>query len=283
MKPSALRLIGSIRRVTSIFLLMLLASFVASAAKASDPSEEIVSVKTQSGHVQAGVFSRSGAASQPQKLLVVISGHPGVTRPFVNAAGRIQTKQEGNFLVRSKRFLLSDDVATLLLDCRSDFDTVCPDDYQASLDRAEDIQLLINHVRTKAASIREVWAVSTSRGVITTAGLAKHVPTRYAGLVHTAGTYGKAIDQGLKFERTEVPQYFVHHRDDPCQMTLHEHAQAVSSKNGHQLVTVMGGSGFRGQACQAYTQHGFTGQEQKVAQAIRTLVETGRTASNLIE
>lgn len=283
MKLSSDQLMWSVRRVVSISTMTFLASFAATTVKASDPHEEIISVKTQSGHSQAGVFSKISAASQPKKLLVVISGHPGVTRPFVNAVGRMQTRQEGNFLVRSKRFLLSDDVATLLLDCRSDFDTVCPDDYQASLDRAEDIQQLIHHVRTKAPALQEVWAVSTSRGVITTAGLAKHVPTRYAGLIHTAGTYGKAIEQGLKFERTAVPQYFFHHRDDPCQMTLHEHAQAVSSKNGHQLVTVLGGSGFRGQACQAYTQHGFTGQEQKVAQAIRTIVETGRTASNLIE
>ncbi len=270
-------------RLASILPFVALALFAANAVKASEPVEEIVSVKTQSGHLQAGVFSKGSAASQPTKLLVVISGHPGVTRPFVNAAGRIQTKQEGNFLVRSKRFLISDDVATLLLDCRSDFDTVCPDDYQASVDRAEDIQSLINHVRSKLASLREIWAVSTSRGVVTTAGLAKHVPNRYTGLIHTAGTYGKAIEQGLKFERSQIPQYFFHHRDDPCQMTLHEHAQAVAVKNGHQLVTVLGGSGFRGQACQAYTQHGFTGQEQKVAQAIRALVEAGRTELTLIE
>ncbi len=272
-----------VTRLVSTSPLVLSVLFAANAAKASDPVEEIVSVKTQAGYLQAGVFSRSSAASQPTKLLVIISGHPGVTRPFVNAAGRIQTKQEGNFLVRSKRYLVSNDVATLLLDCRSDFDTVCPDDYQASVDRAEDIQSLVNHVRSKFASLREIWAVSTSRGVVTTAGLRKHVPHRYAGLIHTAGTYGKAMEQGLKFERSQVPQYFFHHRDDPCQMTLHEHAQAVSSKNGHQLVTVLGGSGFRGQACQAYTQHGFTGQEQKVAQAIRALVETGRTELNLIE
>ena len=280
MERSAGHWAAALRRVTSVFFLGVVG---ASATSASEPVEEIVSVKTQSGHIQAGVLSRVTTSSQPTKLLVVISGHPGVTRPFVNATGRIQTKQDGNFLVRSRKFLVSADVATLLLDCRTDFESVCPDDYQASVARATDIQLLIDHARSKIPSLFDQWAVSTSRGVITTAGLAKHTPSRYAGLIHTAGTYGKAMDQGLTFEKTSVAQYFFHHRDDPCPMTLHEHAQAVSSKNGHSLVTVMGGGGFRGQPCQAFTQHGFTGQEQKVGLAIRALVETGRPASSLIE
>ena len=269
-----------VRRAIPVFCLSF---FAAAAMSASEPMEEIVSVKTQAGHLQAGVLSRSSASSQPTKLLVVISGHPGVTRPFVNATGRIQTKQDGNFLVRSRRFLVSDAVATLLLDCRSDFESTCLDDYQASAARAADIQLLIDHVRAKIPSLRDQWAVSTSRGVITTAGLAKHMPDRYAGVIHTAGTYGKAMDQGLTFEKTSVAQYLFHHRDDPCQMTLHDHAQAVSSKHGHPLVTVLGGGGFRGQACQAFTQHGFAGREEKVGLAIRALVENGRPESSLIE
>ncbi len=267
------------RYIPAALIGLLLGSF----AQASDLIEEIVTVTTRSGHQQAGVLGTSGPGSQPTKLLVIVSGHPGVTRPFVNATGRIQTKQDGNFLVRSRKYLVSASVATLLLDCRSDFETLCTDEYQASAVRTEDIQLLVDRVRQRVPSLSEVWAVSTSRGVITTAAIAKHAPDRYRGVVHTAGTYGKAIDQGLGFQRASVAQYFVHHKDDPCAMTLYEHAVAVTSKNGHPLVSVAGGSGFRGQPCQAFTQHGFTGQEEKVALAIRGLVETGRLAFSTIE
>ena len=269
-----------VARYSQIALIGLL---LGSLAQASDSVEEIVTVKTRSGHQQAGVLGLSRTGGQPTKLLVIVSGHPGVTRPFVNATGRIQTKQDGNFLVRSRKYLVSEKVATLLLDCRSDFETVCTDEYQASAVRTEDIQLLVDQVRQRVPSLSEVWAVSTSRGVITTAAMAQHAPARYQGVIHTAGTYGKAIDQGLRFERTSVGQYFVHHKDDPCAMTLHEHAAAVTSKHGHPLITVLGGSGFRGQPCQAFTQHGFTGQEEKVARAIRSLVETGRLEFNTIE
>jgi hypothetical protein len=49
------------------------------------------------------------------------------------------------------------------------------------------------------------------------------------------------------------------------------------------LVTVHGGSGFRGDPCQAFTQHGFAGREEKVAVAIRRLVETGVIAQTEID
>lgn len=268
-----------VRCLQASLLGLLLGSF----AQASDLIEEIVTVKTRSGFQQSGVLGVATPVSKPTRLLVIVSGHPAVTRPVVNAVGRIQTKQEGNFLVRSRKYLVSDRVATLLLDCRSDFETLCTDEYQASVDRVEDIQLLVKQVREKLTGISEVWAVSTSRGVITTAALAKHAVGRYKGVIHTAGTYGKAMDQGLSFEPTSVVQYFVHHKDDPCGMTLHQHAVTLTSRNSHPLVTVLGGSGFRGQPCQAFTQHGFTGQEEKVARAIRDLVETGQLELTTIE
>jgi hypothetical protein len=48
-------------------------------------------------------------------------------------------------------------------------------------------------------------------------------------------------------------------------------------------VTVDGGSGFKGDPCQAFTQYGFAGREEKVAVAIRRLVETGAIAQTEID
>lgn len=238
-------------------------------------SEEIVTVRTPNGSDQQGVLSRPVAAIAPTKLLVVVSGHPGVTRPRLNEAGKITTRQNGNFLVRSRHFLLSNQVVTLLLDCRTDFESECTDVYQASLERAQDIALLVQEVKNKIPSLEQTWAISTSRGVITTAGLLKHDPSTYAGIIHTAGTYSKAINQGLTFGPFKTPQFIYHHKLDPCPMTYHRDAAAIAEKWGVVLVTVNGGSGFRGDACQAFTQHGFSGREEKVAVSINRLVETG--------
>lgn len=245
--------------------------------------EEIVSVKTAQGFDQQGVLSVLGSAATPQNLLVIVSGHPGVTRPQKNIFGKITTRQEGNFLVRSRQYLISQEVATLLLDCRSDFNEVCVDEYQASQDRARDIAQLVNEVRKRLPTIRHTWVVSTSRAVITTASLLKHDETSYTGIIHTAGTYNKAREQGLDFGPFKTPQFIFHHKDDPCKMTLYKDAAEIAEKWGVTLITVSGGSGFRGQACQAFTQHGFTGREERVAVAIRRLVELGKIEATGIE
>ena len=185
--------------------------------------------------------------------------------------------------MRARQHLLSPQVVTLLLDCRSDFETQCPDNYQASAERAQDIALLVQEVQRKIPSLVHIWAVSTSRGVITTAGLLKHGQNLYAGIVHTAGTYSKARDQGLEFGPFKTPQFIFHHRQDPCPMTYHRDAVAIAEKWGVGLASVSGGSGFRGEACQAFTQHGFAGREEQVAGAIRRLVESGTLAQTQID
>ena len=253
-------------------ILMLLGSYD---LRAQTINEVIISVRTPSGLEQQGVLSMLDNASTPKKLIVVVSGHPGVTRPRINDQGKITTRQNGNFLVRSRHHLISDQVITLLLDCRSDFESVCPDSYQASAERAKDIDDLVQVVKKRFPSIEQTWALSTSRGVLTTAGLLKHAQGAYTGIIHTAGTYSKVREQGLDFGPFQTPQYIFHHRQDPCPITLHKDAVTLSRTWGIVLVTVDGGSGFRGDPCQAFTQHGFAGREEKVAVAIRRLVETG--------
>lgn len=267
-------------------LMVLLAFFALSdlqAAHAQMINEEIISVKTGSGFEQQGVLSRFDTKSSPKKLIVFMSGHPGVIRPQINDQGKITTRQNGNFLVRSRQYLISDQVITLLLDYRSDFDSECPNSYQASADRAKDIDELVKEVKKRFPSIEQTWALSTSRSVITTAGLLKYSQASYAGIIHTAGMYNTAKLLGLDFGPFKTPQYIFHHRQDPCPNTLYEDAVMLSKTWGITLVTVDGGSGFRGPPCQAFTQHGFAGREEKVAGAIGRLVRTGTTEQTEID
>jgi hypothetical protein len=123
-------------------------------------TEEILTVKTPQGFEQQGVLSMLDAAQSPQKLLVVVPGHPGVLSPRLTDAGQVTTRQKGNFLVRARPHLLSEQVAILLIDCRSDFETLCTDAYQASAQRAQDIALLVQAVKTKLPSIVQVCSTA---------------------------------------------------------------------------------------------------------------------------
>ena len=62
-------------------ILMLLGSYD---LRAQTINEVIISVRTPSGLEQQGVLSMLDNASTPKKLIVVVSGHPGVTRPRIN-------------------------------------------------------------------------------------------------------------------------------------------------------------------------------------------------------
>ena len=270
------------RIVLSILVLICMATNSQANSRESF-SKEIISIKTTNGHDQTGVLSRSNETKNPKKLIVLVLGSPGVTRPRLDENGKITTRQNGNFIVRSRHYLLSSQVIILLLDCHSDFVSDCRDDYQASAERAQDIEDLVAEVRRRITSIGEVWAVSTSRGTITTAGLLKHKGASYSGIIHTAGTYGISISQGVDFGPYKTPQFIFHHKDDPCRITPYRDAARLSEKWGIRLIPVRGGSGFRGDACQAFTQHGFAGREEKVASAIRHLVETGAAEKTEIE
>ncbi len=265
-------------------ILLMMSSYTSLPVTAQSVSDRIISV-TLSGELrQQGVLSVYGENPKPEKLLVIVSGHPGVTRPYADQTGKIQTKQNGNFLVRSRQFMISNRVALLLLDCRSDFVDICDDQYQASEQRAQDVLTLVASVKDLYPTIREVWAVSTSRGAVSTAGFLKYAEKSFSGVIHTASTFSKATDQGLDFGPYKTtPQFLVHHRDDPCGLTLYRDAYMTAAKWKIPLITVEGGSGFRGQKCQAFTQHGFAGMEEKTGAAILSLVENGQPKSLLIK
>jgi hypothetical protein len=265
-------------------LLLLLIGLTFTPVYAQSLIERIISVTLSGELKQQGVLSVYGEHPKPEKLLVIVSGHPGVTRPYIDQTGKIQTKQNGNFLVRSRQFMISNKVALLLLDCRSDFVDICDDQYQASAQRTQNVLKLVDSVKDLYPTIREVWAVSTRRGAVSTAGFLKHAEKSFSGVIHTASTFSKATDQGLDFgPYKDTPQFLVHHRDDPCAITLYSDAYWVSKKWKIPLIAVEGGSGFRGQKCQAFTQHGFAGMEAQVGAAILYLVENGQPKSLLIK
>ena len=74
--------------------------------------------------------------------------------------------------------------------------------------------------------------------------------------------------------KSETPQFFVHHADDPCNITRYSTAKNVAAQIEAPLITVYGGSGYYGGACQAHTQHGFKGMEEKVMANISKIIKS---------
>jgi len=257
-------------------------------AHAEGLTEELVSVPLDANRQQAGVYSVRAGTSNHTRLAVLLPGYPSVVRPVVENGTMVRSKLTGNFLIRSRRLLTDESIATLIVDCHSESGDYCSAAYQSSQDRQQHVQKLIDAVRGKYPSLNEVWLIGTSMGTISSAFLPTYDPKPYAGAIHTAtitepwaqGSYRELAN--FDYTRSGIPQIFVHHRDDPCALTTYSGAKRISEKYGFPLITVVGGGGFQGGACQAQTEHGFKGMEPQTMQAIAKILKSERTSSSTV-
>lgn len=244
--------------------------------------EVLVTVPLSEGVTQAGVLSLRKDVTAPTVLAVLLPGSPSVVRPVMQGGVMADSRLTGNFLIRARRQLADEMIATLVVDCRSDSGDVCTGAYQASVQRQKDVQLLIDRVRQMQPSLSKVWLVGTSMGTISSSFMARHGGAAYAGALHTASITEPMLPNsypeldGFDYSQLTTPQLLVHHRDDPCGLTSYAGAQRIAERFKLPLLTVTGGSGFTGRACMAYTQHGFRGREADVMRAIAERLKSGQ-------
>ena len=247
------------------------------------PIEKILTVDALNGSKQSGVMSYLTQATEPKILVAIIPGNPVLARASVNFfTGKVLIQQEGSFVVRERLRLLDSDIATLVLDCRSDFSTACEDSYQMTEQRFKDIRPILDLAKSSFPSIRQVWLLSTSRGFFTSAAMPQYANNYFAGVIHTASVVDLVVKYPGVIAKSTTPQFFVHHADDPCNITKYATAKQAAETIQAPLITVFGGSGYYGGACQAHTQHGFKGMEDQVMATISRIIKTGLVAQTEI-
>lgn len=254
-------------------------------AHAQGLKEDLIVVDLGGKMKQAGVLSLKIGSSNPSYLAVLLPGYPSVVRPVVENGVMTGSKLNGNFLIRARRQLADEAIATLVVDCHSDSGDYCSSSYQASRDRQQHVQKLIDEARKRLPSVQQVWLVGTSMGTISSSFMPVHAPSLYSGAIHTAAITEPFARNSYRelgsfdYAQSKVPQFFVHHKNDPCHLTTWSGAKSIADKYGAKLVTVSGGSGFQGGACEAFTEHGFRGKEKEVMAAIAVIIKTGQPAS----
>ena len=251
--------------------------------------EQLISVELSPRIQQQGLLSLAANSTVPTRLAVLFPGYPSVVRPVVEGQSMTSSKLSGNFLIRSRRHLATDAIATLVVDCHSDSGDYCSSAYQASSKRHQDVLKLIQEVKKQYPSIQEIWAIGTSMGTVSSSFALNHEPSIYAGAIHTASITEPLAKNSYRelanfdYAKTNTKHIFIHHKNDPCYLTTHSGAKSIAEKYKRPLITVTGGSGFRGDACNAYTEHGFRGKEKEVMTAIGRILMTGQAETLLIE
>ena len=251
--------------------------------------EELVTVDLDKDAKQTGLFSIKSGSKNHSRLAVFIPGYPSVFRPAVENGVMVSTKLSGNFLIRSRRHLADESIAILTVDCQSESGDICSSSYQASNERQLHIQKLISEIKKRYPTIQEVWLIGTSMGTISSSFMPTYAPKSYAGAIHTAAitepiarnSYRELIN--FDYKKSGIPQFFIHHKDDPCYLTTWSGAKSISDKYGIPLITVFGGSNFQGNPCNAFTEHGFRGKESEVMQTIREIILPGTSKNSEIK
>ncbi len=249
-------------------------------------TEKLLTADLGSGVKQEAVLSVRTDARDPKYLAVLLPGTPGVLRPEISGDQMSRSRLPGNPLIRARRLIATEQIALLAVDCRSDSGDECKEAYQSSPQREKDLQTVIALAKQELPSLNQVWLVGHSAGTMTAAFMAKFNQSAYAGVIYAAtisdpnkkGSYRSLSE--FDYGAIKIPQAFIHHKEDPCFATTYESVERITKKFNMPLISVSGGSDFKGGPCEPYSQHGFRGTEGAVMRKIAEIITTGQAASS---
>jgi len=177
---------------------------------------------------------------------------------------------KGNFLIRARRHFRSHGANTVVIDAPTDRSDLS--DFRDTEGHAKDVGAVIRHL--KATLKVPVWAVGTSNGTVSAAnaGLRLTGDARPDGVVLTSTRTetsggGTSVLQ-MAIDKITGPVLIAHHKGDSCYVTLPsgvpDIVKVLTNAKPVKVLWYEGGSGVRGDPCQAYHYHGFRGLETQV-------------------
>jgi pimeloyl-ACP methyl ester carboxylesterase len=271
-----------VRSLVASLLAALLVGVPGSGAGAADVAseglvEQIVETRPREGVYERSLLSRRPGGEETW-LVVAFPGWPGILRLRDEDDG-FAYDLRGNFLIRARRHLVSDRIAVAILDCPSDHQEACGDVYRSSEAHIEDVRQQIAALRKRLPAGIRVALLGTSYGTVSSEVLAVRLGDEIDAAVHTASITVPTETRfrpllGLDVTRARSRQLFVHHVDDPCDVTpfsgLKRYEGVVP------ILRVVGLGSPRGPACEAFTAHGFVGRERVVMLAVAGWLLTGK-------
>jgi hypothetical protein len=253
---------------------------------ATDPNlanaTHIVTVK-RDGYTIAGLVTHLKGAKSFKYGVALFPGYPGIMR-LREEDGAPKFELGGNFLVRSRRHWLDEETLVAVVDAPSDEWASFSQRFRETPRYGADVAALLTEIGGKFGI--NAWAyVGTSEGSISAFHAGRMNPELAKRVILTAsvisaGRNGPGLS-GVNFADLKARLLWVNHEDDPCDFTRYGLVKDAAQRSGAPLVTVRGGGPARGDACQAYTQHGFVGVEKETVLAMRSWIKTGTVPADV--
>lgn len=190
----------------------------------------------------------------PRYVVILFPGGTGQVNPHMQD-GVLVYGFKGNFLVRSRPFIVDDEFATVTTN---------------SSDSEQRVQGLLDDLKRRFPAAK-VYVMGTSNGTFSTMRLAGYLSERVAGLIHTSSRseiYG--FDSRLYKNR----QLIVHHKRDGCRNTPFFAAESAHQRFGTDFIAMDGGISV-GHPCEAFAHHGYNGVERETIEAIKKWIRQG--------
>lgn len=260
-----------------LLLAAALSSGVAAQQDTNDALPNEIVTARLAGRSISGLVTHQPGATQFKRAIMLFPGAPGIIR-LMAEDGRIKYELRGNFLVRSRGHWLDSETLTVTIDAPDDQWGSFAQRFRATPRYGEDVAALLSAVEAKFGKLEWTF-VGTSEGSISAFHAARMLPGRVTGVILTSSVFTPGRNgPGLAdadWAALKTPLLWVHHYKDPCGWTRYADAEKYARRTGAPLVTVRGGGPWRGEACMAFSAHGYAGIEQKVVSAMREWVRTG--------
>lgn len=278
-KPCRFAALRSLRALLAICLVAGGAFSLRPATAQEDPNlahpHALVSVARDGYHVTGFVTHRADLKAFKHGV-VLFPGYPGVMR-LAEENGQLRFDLRGNFLIRSRRHWIDDSTLLLVIDAPSDQWGNFSQVFRATPRYGADVAALLAET-ARRYQVDEWTFVGTSDGSVSAFHVARMHP-EVKRLILTASVMPPSRNgPGLSdadWSALKPRLLWVHHENDPCAFTSYRDAKAYAEKTGAPLVTVRGGGPGRGDACQAFTAHGFVGIEAQTVRAMHGWIRTG--------
>jgi hypothetical protein len=196
----------------------------------------------------------NSSLATPRYVLILFPGGSGRVDPHMRD-GELVYGFQGNFLLRSRRYMVDDDFATVTTN--SSESEAC-------------IQAVLDDIKRRFPGA-QVYLMGTSNGTAATMALAGYLSERIAGVIHTSSR--SEIEQ-FDSRRYMNRQLIVHHKRDACRGTPFFAAEAAHRRFGTDFIAMDGGTSV-GHPCEALAYHGYNGIERETVAAIKKWIRQG--------
>lgn len=231
----------------------LISCFIALLALPALAAEELITTAHYAdGEVVPYILDSEGP--NPKYVVILFPGGSGVVDPRMEN-GRLVYGFRGNFLVRSRQYLVDADFASVL----------------TNTTRSEErVQALLDDIKRRYPAAK-IYVMGTSNGTHATMALAEYLSGRVAGEIHSSSLYMISRFDPRKLKNRHL---IVHHREDVCRVTPFGSAKDSAERYGTDFIVMEGGIST-GELCEAFSHHGYNGIERETIDAIKAWIRRG--------